>query len=309
MTRLHWTYEYLCEFVLYQLDINEADLNPLIKQLLTIFPTSSIFDIGGHSVLLSMNEHIAAKVSFKSGDEYIPHEQMIFELLDRAPCPYIIQSFFHGPDITFMQLFHHGTLHQRMTMMNEPRYVLPWIQQLSDAVACIESFGYAHGDLNPRNILIDDEDNLKLVDFDHALKIGDDLDVGYEPYVRFHNERTTGGNYGIAGPITEQFALGSIFWYITRGIQLYADLQGPEQVNLLMNSIFPVTDPRDPIDSIISDCWLGKFQSIADLSNRIRTVATFDKTYQEREKTCAQFYRLLSDTSQQEQHTSSESGL
>jgi serine/threonine protein kinase len=98
-----------------------------------------------------------------------------------------------------------------MTMVNKPCHILPWMQQLSDAVACLESVGYAHGDINPRNVLLDDEDQLKLVDFDHARKIGEDLEVGYEPYVRFHRRGTTcGGTYGIAGPVTEQFALGSV---------------------------------------------------------------------------------------------------
>lgn len=105
--------------------------------------------------------------------------------------------------------------------------------------------GYAHGDINPRNILSDDEDRFKLIDFDHAHKIGNDLNVGHEPYVRFHRRRGTtgGGMYGIAGPVTEQFALGSIFWYITRGAELYADLEGPEQVDRLMDCKFPATDP------------------------------------------------------------------
>lgn len=315
MTRLHWTYEELCDFVPHlstspSSPTGAVDLNPIIKQLLTICPDSSIFDIGGHSVLLFITEHIVAKVSLKSGDTRLRHEQTIFELLDQAPCPYIIQSFFHGSDVTFMQLLGNGTLQQRMTMINMPRHVLPWMQQLSEAVACIESLGYAHGDINPRNILLDDEDQLKLVDFDHARKIGDDLEVGYEPYVRFRNwsETYKGGAYGIAGPITEQFALGSIFWYITRGAELYDELEGPEMLDRIMDFKFPATDPQDPIDNIISDCWHGKFQSIRDLSNHIRKVAASNKTYQERKKTCAQFYQLLSDPGRQE-YTSSRSGL
>lgn len=55
-----------------------------------------------------------------------------------------------------------------------------------------------------RNILLDDEDQLKLVDFDRALKIGDDLEVGCESYLRFHRHGTTHNDiYGIAGLITE----------------------------------------------------------------------------------------------------------
>lgn len=42
-----------------------------------------------------------------------------------------------------------------------------------------------------------------------------DLNVGYKPYVRAgkSGQLVGGGTYAKAGPVTEQFALGSIFWY------------------------------------------------------------------------------------------------
>jgi hypothetical protein len=78
MTRLNWTYETLCDFIpdfTYHSSspTSAADLNPIIKQLLAV---------GGRSVLLSITEDIAAKVSHKSDDPYLQHEQTIFELLD-----------------------------------------------------------------------------------------------------------------------------------------------------------------------------------------------------------------------------------
>ena len=39
-----------------------------------------------------------------------------------------------------------------------------------------------------------------------------------------------------------------------------------------MNRQFPATDRQDLVDNIISDCWLGNFQSIADLSKHIQEV-------------------------------------
>ena len=300
MNGIDWTYENLCEmipiFILHSSSpSNAANLNPIIKQLLTNCPGSSIFGVGGHSVILSTTEHIAAKVSLKSGDRNLRHEQSIFELLDRAPCPHIVQAFLRCPDITFMQLLNHGTLQERMSMINTSRPIPQWMQQLSDAIACLESLGYAHGDINPRNILFDDQDQLKLVDFDHALKIGESLNVGYEPYVRASQGGRPGGTYGVAGPVTEHFALGSIFWYMSRGTKLYCELEGPDQVSRLIEGQFPVTQSHDPIDNIISDCWLGKFQSIADISKRIREVATFHETYQARRKMSERYYRLLKD--------------
>ncbi len=72
MTGLCWTSKDLCDFIP-QLSSSSssptsaADLSPIIKQLLKICPNSSLFDIGGHPVLLSITEDIAAKVSLESG--------------------------------------------------------------------------------------------------------------------------------------------------------------------------------------------------------------------------------------------------
>jgi hypothetical protein len=79
--------------------------------------------------------------------------------------------------------------------------------QLSEAAACLEAHELAHGDINPGNILFN-QDQPKLVDSDHALQIGDDLDVGYVPYVRSRKRGEPGGDHGVARPITVQFALG-----------------------------------------------------------------------------------------------------
>jgi serine/threonine protein kinase len=175
------------------------------------------------------------------------------------------------------------------------------MQELADAVACLESLGYAHGDINPRNVLVDDDDHLKLIDFDHACKIGDDLDVGYEPYVRSQRLGEPGGNYGVAGPVTEQFALGSVFWFITRRTELYADLEGPDKVDRLIDRQSPVTDPQDPVDVIIRSCWFGELPSIADLSKRIRDVSGVHSqeimvtpdVYEKRKEECKQYYDKL----------------
>lgn len=107
--------------------------------------------------------------------------------------------------------------------------------------------------------------------FDHSPAIGDALDVGYEPYVRQHRG-TLGGLYGTAGPVTEQFALGSAFWYMTRNSELYSELEGPDQVDRLLEGKFPATVPHDPIDKIIANCWNGFYPQIADLVMEIRAL-------------------------------------
>ncbi|XWW94436.1 hypothetical protein V2A60_002379 [Cordyceps javanica] len=156
--------------------------------------------------------------------------------------------------------------------INKPRPILRWMLQLSRAAACLETLGYSHGDINPQNILFGEDDELRLIDFDHSPKVGDELDIGYEPYVRQHR-KLMGGIYGVAGPVTEQFALGSVFWYMTRGSELYSELEGPDQVDRLLDGIFPATDPQDPIDRVIRNCWSGYYPSIADLVGNIQGIS------------------------------------
>ena len=54
-----------------------------------------------------------------------------------------------------------NTFYQRMTIVYKPRPVYQWIQDLADAAACVESLGCSHGDIKPRNILLDDKDQIK----------------------------------------------------------------------------------------------------------------------------------------------------
>ncbi|KAI8710649.1 Protein kinase domain-containing protein [Fusarium sp. LHS14.1] len=301
MAGLYWKYQDFAEYIDESPLCLASDLNPIIKLLLKACPDSYVFGIGGHSVVLRVAPGIAAKVAFKQGDGRLRHEQEVFELLDQSECPQLVQCFLCGIDVTFLELIADGTLHDRLSFVNKPRPVSQWMLQLSSAAACLEAIGYAHGDISPQNILFDTDDQLKLIDFDHSPKIGDDLDVGCEPYVRQRRE-SLGGLYGIAGPVTEQFALGSVFWYMTRGSELYSDLEGPDQVDRLIDGKLPATDSLDPIDRIIGNCWNGYYHQIADLVNDIGKIAEGQgqakravclATKHEARKTCESFYSRM----------------
>lgn len=249
-------------------------INPLIEKVITKCG-GSIEYLGGRSVIaLLSSERIAVKMSFKAGGSHLSHERKIFKLLETKPSSHIVQCFLCRPGIIFMPFISFWTLEDRMAQGKPSRPVLSWILQLFSAAAALEAIGYAHGDINPRNILVDDQDALKLVDFDHAIPIGGDVDVGYEPYVRAHYmDEGGGGTYGIAGRETEQFALGSIVWYITRGYELYHDLDGPTRVNRLCDRQFPDLRCDDPIDNIIYNCWFIKFETMTNLLQEVQTLA------------------------------------
>jgi serine/threonine protein kinase len=232
------------------------------------------------------------------------HEQNIFSLLNPAPSLHIVRTFLCCPEITFMQFIGNGTLRDRIDEGDGNRPSLSWMHQLSSAVAYLESFGLAHGDIKPANVLVDDQDQLKLIDLDHAKPIGSDVEVGDDPYVRVHKVGEPGGCYGVAGPETEHFALASVFWYITRGTELYSELQGYDVVDRLADRQFPETDPSDPIDNIILNCWFTKFERTVDLlhqvaenisgSEGIRAVKSMsDESYLSKKELCKGFYSLF----------------
>ncbi|KAM5430662.1 hypothetical protein McanMca71_005488 [Microsporum canis] len=137
------------------------------------------------------------------------------------------------------------------------------MQQLSEAIACLEAIGHAHGDINSGNIMFTENYHLKLIDIDHALKLGDNLEVGDYPYFRPGNAES-GSTFGITSTDTEQFALGSIFWYMVQGTELWMGLYGLDLVDRLITRTYPEMDLEDLVNQIISGCWKGKFKSIAE---------------------------------------------
>ena len=153
--------------------------------------------------------------------------------------------------------------------------VYRWMKELSNAAAWLESIGYAHCDIRPANILLDDEDHLKLADFDRTAKVGDSLEVGTAPFARLLGQEggVDRGTYGDAGPRTEQFAVGLVFYLLTSGHDPYQDQwlgenHGPKMMDLLQNMIFPSADHSE-LDTLIQKCWLGGFDSIEILSDEM----------------------------------------
>lgn len=309
-----YTYDGLCsaiEFITYDSStpVTAEGVNPLIERFVTRCG-ATIPAVGGHSALLLTPEGIAAKICFKPGDERLQIEQNIFSQLEESPSPHIIRCLLSRSDIVFMPYIGNKTLIDRIADDNT-RPILSWMFQLTSAVAKLESLGLAHGDIKPLNIIIDDQDRLTLIDLDHALPVGGIVEVGYEPYVRVHMGEEGGGVYGSAGAETELFALGSIFYYMTRGTELYAELSGFDQVNTLMARKYPVLSSDDPIDSIITRCWENKFARVADLLNEVKRVAAEQgvldsissdglmscSEYTAKRKLCEHYYSLIVEDS------------
>lgn len=152
-----------------------------------------------------------------------------------------------------------------------------WMNDLARAVAFLESLGLAHGDLRPENVLLD-RDRLKLSDFDYTAKIGEDFEACVAPYGRLLNKDEVHygrpGTSGFLSSRTELFALGSLYYLINYGFEVYGDRSltedpnehGPKLVELLQNKEYPKLDSDPLIDDIISKCWHNDYATVAELA-------------------------------------------
>ena len=158
-----------------------------------------------------------------------------------------------------------------------------WMNDLAQAVAFLESVDLAHGDLRPENVLLD-RNRLKLSDFDCTAKVGTNYEACMAPYSRIlnKNEPDQGecSTFGFLGPRTEQFSLGSLFYFMNYGFEVYGDRcltedpydHGPKVVDLLQNLEFPELNGNPVIDNIINKCWHNKYVTVSEVAACTKTL-------------------------------------
>ncbi|ODH14017.1 serine/threonine protein kinase [Paracoccidioides brasiliensis] len=251
---------------------------------------------GANCYVYEVNPLIVVKVP-KAGDqerEQFRKEVEIFNILSHhPPCPYVISCFLHTNECIFLEYMrdiclswriqqNHIRDHETMRVISvekfEPLHLRKsWMSDLSHGVAFLESLNLAHGDLRPENILLD-RNRLKLSDFDSTTHIGSQFETCIVPYGRLVGSEggPFQGTAGLLGPRTEQFALGSLFYLINYGFEVYGDQcfgddpsgkeHGPLVMDLLQMMIFPDLNQVPMIDSIIRRCWFGEYKTVAELA-------------------------------------------
>lgn len=164
------------------------------------------------------------------------------------------------------------------------------MDELAQAIAFLESLNLAHGDLRPDNILIDDRNRIKVTDFDNTAEFGTPFWVCQPPWGRELTKNEPdydipGCMSGLLGPRTEQFALGSIYYYINYGMEVYGDTTlnaTPRDHGLAVNALlrdmqFPVLVGDATIDKLIHQCWHNQFPTIASVA--MSTKALLNKSF------------------------------
>lgn len=195
------------------------------------------------------------------------------------PTPYLIPYLFKVPNkATFM-----------MRAKTDLRFVLirdyvpdmdrttRWMGELCAGIVFLERKGLVHGDLRPDNVLVDHNDHVRIHDFGHAtMPIGTNHFGISEPFGRQlgpdEGVDVDKYDYGIAGPRTECFALGSIFYSLLRGYHPYAKENYDSKTLMRKFSLkeFPVLGAFPEEDKIISRCWNNHYKSVAELEQVFR---------------------------------------
>jgi hypothetical protein len=158
------------------------------------------------------------------------------------------------------------------------------MNDVTQAIAFLESLNLAHGDLRPENILLDGN-RIKVTDFDNTAAFGTPFLVCQAPWGRVLRENEPEYDVfvcaaGLLGCRTEQFALGSIYYYINYGMEVYGDKsltddpheRGPALMDLLRAMQFPVLDCDPMIGDLIHKCWHNQFPTIASLAVATNTL-------------------------------------
>ncbi|KAG6136957.1 hypothetical protein E4U28_004764 [Claviceps purpurea] len=193
----------------------------------------------------------------------IAHEKSMHELLMKHPHPNIVRCILCVPEGFFMERME-ATLRTRIEQYSaghvpSNRTKARWITQIASALSWIEGLGFVHGDLRPANILLTANENIRLADFDTSVKIGEELEAASDPFVKLNK----GFKTPQAGPITEQFALGSCIYTIRFGHIPLDGVDPPDRVQKLMNNEFPSTENDVEFGGVTENCWQGQYASIS----------------------------------------------
>lgn len=269
---------------------------PSTMQIVRIPPRLSCYELlsgGAVGWIYKINDRIVLKYPTHSDSEGFRKEMAFFDILEKhEPCPNIVQSFLRVSDGNFLAFMSCGSLHQRLqahqswsddgrrvekVIETEPKsLVKQWLMEICNAAAWLESLGYVHGDIRPPNLLLDGQEHVKLADFDCVASIGTPSEGAGPPWARVLGLEAGDeeGTFGACGPRTEQFAIGSVLYCLTRGHEPFEmdDFDDvTEPVNLLQHMKFPQLSGSH-LDTIIERCWKGQFTLLEDLAEETKSL-------------------------------------
>lgn len=137
--------------------------------------------------------------------------------------------------------------------------------------------GFAHNDVHPRNCLLDKNLNMKLSDFDCATTVGQFLESPYALWARLIPAGPLKDTYGLCGARTEQFAAGSLLYFMVYGHEPYDELdlknRDPDELDRWDRDMeLPELNPgfERVFDGLIASYWYNVYPTMALLAYDFR---------------------------------------
>lgn len=244
--------------------------------------------MGAYGVAWKLNDLVVVKVPRRrrrGAPEEFAAEQRAYNALRALRSPYLLPCLHINLTRAIFLLCGACDLKAVITApayAYDPATAFRWMGQVCGGAAFLERQALAHGDLRPDNILVDQGANLRLHDLGSALAVGAFLPVGTEPFARLLSKAdgTGAGTYGKAGAASENFAIGSILYTVTRGHYPYASEKYDVKtlMDMFQRKDFPVlTDSFE--DAVVSNCWWARYESVAALEQVFRDLGDGSEWY------------------------------
>ncbi|KAF7293255.1 Protein kinase domain-containing protein [Mycena chlorophos] len=141
-------------------------------------------------------------------------ELKVLELLKKHPHPNICRYYGYLP--TADGQYVGGICLQRLectlqeAMERGDHFPATFLEPIGAALEHLHSLGYAHNDINPRNVMLSEAGEPVLVDFDSAVKLGDKLEKGKTPEWEYEGEISSTSN--------DLSALHQLCQYLAKGM-------------------------------------------------------------------------------------------
>ncbi|PGH29097.1 TK/ABL protein kinase [[Emmonsia] crescens] len=215
-------------------------------------------------------------------------------------CSNIVECFLALPDHIFLSYCTHQSItprfyerqereassngiHGRLIRVKEyedPALIARWIQQITSALEYVEKMGFCHNDLHASNCLLDKDFNLKLADFGRATTIGQFLEGTLPPRAQPILAGPLKGTYGLCSARTEQFAVGTLLYFMVYGHEPYDGIVlSPAEWDRRFGEMeFPELYRHKNFDDLILACWHNVYPTMAlvayDFKRKTKDIAS-----------------------------------